>query len=79
MQALAEKSFFYLTEDEMRRMQEAVTKLAQRLKNVVTIRRQARAARPVRLERDAARRTSSTAACPFRIVLRPQAQRTSRR
>jgi uncharacterized protein with von Willebrand factor type A (vWA) domain len=39
MQALAEKSFFYLTEDEMRRMQEAVTKLAQRLKNVVTIRR----------------------------------------
>ena len=39
MQALAEKSFFYLTEDEMRRMQEAVNKLAQRLKNVVTIRR----------------------------------------
>lgn len=39
MQALAEKSFFYLTEEEMRRMQEAVTKLAQRLKNVVTIRR----------------------------------------
>jgi uncharacterized protein with von Willebrand factor type A (vWA) domain len=39
MQALAEKSFFYLTEDEMRRMQDAVTKLAQRLKNVVTIRR----------------------------------------
>jgi uncharacterized protein len=39
MQALAEKSFFYLTEEEMKRMQEAVTKLAQRLKNVVTIRR----------------------------------------
>jgi len=39
IQALAEKSFFYLTEDEMRRMQEAVNKLAQRLKNVVTIRR----------------------------------------
>jgi uncharacterized protein with von Willebrand factor type A (vWA) domain len=39
LQALAEKSFFYLTEEEMRRMQEAVTKLAQRLKNVVTIRR----------------------------------------
>ena len=39
LQALAEKSFFYLTEEEMRRMQEAVLKLAQRLKNVVTIRR----------------------------------------
>ncbi len=39
MQALAEKSFFYLTEDEMRRMQEAVTKLAQRLRNVVALRR----------------------------------------
>ena len=39
LQALAEKSFYYLTEDEIRRMQEAVTKLAQRLKNVVSIRR----------------------------------------
>ena len=39
MQALAEKSFFYLTEEEMKRMQEAVTRLAQRLKNIVTIRR----------------------------------------
>jgi uncharacterized protein with von Willebrand factor type A (vWA) domain len=39
LQALAEKSFFYLTEEEMRRMQEAVTKLAQRLKNVVAVRR----------------------------------------
>src|SRR5262249_19560726 len=28
LQTLAEKSFFYLTEDEMRRMQEAVSKLA---------------------------------------------------
>jgi hypothetical protein len=36
---LAEKSFYYLSEDEMRRMREAVTKLAQRLKNVVAIRR----------------------------------------
>ncbi|MFN8643683.1 MAG: VWA domain-containing protein [Candidatus Binatia bacterium] len=37
--SLAEKSFYYLSEDEMRRMREAVTKLAQRLKNVVSIRR----------------------------------------
>jgi uncharacterized protein with von Willebrand factor type A (vWA) domain len=39
MQSLAEKSFYYLTEDEIRRMKEAVAKLAQRLKNVVSIRR----------------------------------------
>ncbi len=39
LQTLAEKSFYYLSEDEMRRMKEAVTKLAERLKNVVSIRR----------------------------------------
>jgi hypothetical protein len=39
MQSLAEKSFYYLSEDEIRRMKEAVTKLAQRLKNIVSIRR----------------------------------------
>lgn len=36
---LAEKSFYYLSEDEIRRMKEAVTKLAQRLKNVVSVRK----------------------------------------
>ena len=39
MRSLAEKSFYYLSEDEIRRMKEAVAKLAQRLKNVVAIRR----------------------------------------
>ncbi len=39
MANLAEKSFYYLSEDEMRRMKEAVARLAQRLKNVVAIRR----------------------------------------
>jgi len=39
LQSLAEKSFYYLSEDEIRRMKEAVAKLAQRLKNVVSIRR----------------------------------------
>ncbi|MBP1684217.1 MAG: carbon monoxide dehydrogenase protein [Deltaproteobacteria bacterium] len=39
LQSLAEKNFYYLSEDEIRRMKEAVTKLAQRLKNVVAIRR----------------------------------------
>ncbi len=36
---LADKNFYYLSEDEIRRMKEAVAKLAQRLKNVVAIRR----------------------------------------
>jgi uncharacterized protein with von Willebrand factor type A (vWA) domain len=39
LQTLAEKSFFYLSEDEVRRMKEAVAKLAQRLKNVVSVRK----------------------------------------
>ena len=67
MQALAEKSFYYLTEDEIRRMKEAVTKLAQRLKNVVADPPQARASGQVRRQATRCARTSSTAACPFRI------------
>jgi uncharacterized protein with von Willebrand factor type A (vWA) domain len=39
LQSLAEKNFYYLSEDEIRRMKAAVAKLAQRLKNVVAIRR----------------------------------------
>ena len=39
LQTLAEKNFYYLSEDEIRRMKVAVTKLAQRLKNIVAIRR----------------------------------------
>ncbi|MEW6268108.1 MAG: VWA domain-containing protein [Thermodesulfobacteriota bacterium] len=40
LKTLAEKSFYYLTEDEIRRMKEAVTRLAQRLKHVVSIKRE---------------------------------------
>lgn len=36
---LAEKSFYYLREDEVRQMKEAVARLAQRLRNVVAIKR----------------------------------------
>jgi len=39
LQTLAEKNFYYLSEDEIRRMKVAVTKLAQRLKDIVAIRR----------------------------------------
>jgi uncharacterized protein with von Willebrand factor type A (vWA) domain len=40
LKSLGEKSFYYLTEDEIRKMKEAVTRLAQRLKHVVSIKRQ---------------------------------------
>ena len=36
---LTEKSFYHLTEDEIARMREVVTRLAQRIKNVLSIRR----------------------------------------
>ncbi|HKN00208.1 MAG TPA: VWA domain-containing protein [Candidatus Binataceae bacterium] len=39
MNQIAEKSFYYLSEEELRKMQEAVQKLAQRLKNAIAIRR----------------------------------------
>lgn len=38
-QGLGEKNFSFLSEEEIRRMKEAVTKLAQRLRNVVSVRR----------------------------------------
>ncbi len=39
LQQLGEKSFYYLTEEELQKMNEAVARLAQRLKNVVSVRR----------------------------------------
>ncbi|MFP6663396.1 MAG: VWA domain-containing protein [Deltaproteobacteria bacterium] len=36
---IGEKSFYYLTEEETRQMKEAVAKLAQRIKNVVAVKR----------------------------------------
>jgi hypothetical protein len=39
LQTLAEKSFYYLTEDEIRKMNDAVTRLAQRLKGAIAIKR----------------------------------------
>ena len=67
MQALAEKSFFYLTEDEIRRMQDAVTKLARRLKNVVSIRRR-RARRGAFDSSATLRKNLQYGGVPFRIV-----------
>lgn len=36
---LADKSFYYLSEEEMAKMREAITRLAQRLKNIIAVRR----------------------------------------
>ncbi len=38
-QTLLEKSFYHLTEDEVRKMREVVEQLAQKIKNILTIRR----------------------------------------
>jgi hypothetical protein len=67
LQALAEKSFFYLTEEEMKRMQEAVTRLAQRLRNVVSLRRR-RARRGTFDSSATLRRNLQYGGVPFRIV-----------
>jgi uncharacterized protein with von Willebrand factor type A (vWA) domain len=39
MNQLADKSFYYLSDEELEKMREAVTRLAQRLKNIIAIRR----------------------------------------
>jgi uncharacterized protein with von Willebrand factor type A (vWA) domain len=66
LQALGEKSFFYLTEDEIRRMKEAVAKLAQRLKNVIAIKRK-RAKHGKFDVKDTLRKNLQYGGVPFRI------------
>lgn len=66
MQSLSEKSFFYLSEDEIRRMKEAVTRLAQRLKNVIAIKRK-RAKRGRFDVKDTFRKNLQYGGIPFRI------------
>ena len=39
MNQLGDKSFYYLSDEEMEKMREAVSRLAQRLKNIITVRR----------------------------------------
>jgi uncharacterized protein len=67
LQALSEKSFYYLSEDEIRRMQEAVTRLARRLRNVVSVRRK-RARRGKFDSNDTLRKNLQYGGVPFRIV-----------
>ena len=63
---LADKNFYYLSEDEIRRMKEAVAKLAQRLKNVVAIRR--RQAKRGKFDvKDTLRKNLQYGGVPFKI------------
>jgi len=66
-ESLAEKSFFYLTEEELRRMEEAVLRLARRLRNVVAIRRK-RAKRGAFDSSATLRRNLQFGGVPFKIV-----------
>ncbi len=66
LQALSEKSFFYLSEDEIRRMKEAVSKLARRLKNIIVIKRK-RAKRGKFDVKDTFRKNLQYGGVPFRI------------
>jgi len=67
LQALSEKSFYYLSEDEIRRMKEAVTKLAQRLKNVLAVKR--RSSRKGKFDvKDTLRKNLQYGGVPFRII-----------
>ena len=66
LQALSEKSFYYLSEDEIRRMKEAVTKLAERLKNVLAVKR--RQARRGKFDvKDTLRKNLQYGGVPFKI------------
>lgn len=66
--SLEEKSFYYLSEDEIRRMKDAVAKLAQRLKNIVAIRRR-RGKRGKFDVKATLRRNMQYGGVPFRIQL----------
>jgi uncharacterized protein with von Willebrand factor type A (vWA) domain len=68
MRSLADKSFYYLTEDEIRKMKEAVTKLAQRLKHVIAIRRK-HAKRGRFALQQTLRKNLQYGGVPFKIVL----------
>ena len=68
MRSLADKSFYYLTEDEIRKMKEAVAKLAQRLKHVIAIRRK-RAKRGRFDLQQTLRKNLQYGGVPFKIVL----------
>ncbi|MBW2292672.1 MAG: VWA domain-containing protein, partial [Deltaproteobacteria bacterium] len=64
---LTEKSFYHLTEDEIARMREVVHRLAQRIKNILSIRR--RRERKGKLDlHSTLRRNMATGGLPFTVI-----------
>jgi hypothetical protein len=66
--SLADKSFAFYTEDDIRRMNDAVTQLAQRLKNRLSVRRQ-KAARGRFDVKETLRKNLQYGGVPFEIML----------
>ncbi|MEM7411042.1 MAG: VWA domain-containing protein [Myxococcota bacterium] len=68
-ETLLEKSFYHLTEEEIRKMREVVERLAQRIKNVLSIRR--RRLKKGKLDlRQTLRRNMSHGGTPFELVFK---------
>jgi uncharacterized protein with von Willebrand factor type A (vWA) domain len=68
-ETLLEKSFYHLSEDEIRRMREVVERLAQRIKNILSIRR--RRERRGKLDlHQTLRRNMSHGGIPFELIFR---------
>ncbi len=66
-ETLLEKSFYHFTEDEMRKMREVVERLAQRIKNILTIRRRRMKRGKLDLHQTL-RRNMSHGGIPFEMV-----------
>lgn len=66
-ETLLEKSFYHLTEDEVRRMREVVERLAQKIKNILTIRRKRMKRGKLDLHQTL-RRNMSHGGIPFELV-----------
>jgi uncharacterized protein with von Willebrand factor type A (vWA) domain len=68
-ETLLEKSFYHLSEDEIRRMREVVERLAQRIKNILSIRR--RRERRGKLDlHQTLRRNMSHGGIPFELIFK---------
>lgn len=64
---LTEKSFYHLTEEEIARMREVVHRLAQRIKNILSIRRRREKKGKLDL-RSTLRRNMATGGMPFNVI-----------
>jgi uncharacterized protein with von Willebrand factor type A (vWA) domain len=68
-ETLLEKSFYHLTEEEIRRMREVVERLAQRIKNILSIRKRRQRRGKLDLHQTL-RRNMSHGGIPFELVFR---------